>query len=74
MHGIILVHDLSNRKSCLNLNRWLAEVRIHVVGRTVGNHVSLFLEKEKSSQKLSLRVPELDSFGSGSLKFRFIFF
>jgi len=26
VHGIILVHDLSNRKSCLNLNRWLAEV------------------------------------------------
>jgi len=26
VHGIILVHDLSNRKSCLNLNRWLSEV------------------------------------------------
>jgi len=26
VNGIILVHDLSNRKSCLNLNRWLAEV------------------------------------------------
>jgi len=26
VHGLILVHDLSNRKSCLNLNRWLAEV------------------------------------------------
>ena len=33
VHGIILVHDLSNRKSCLNLNRWLAEVgrRFHRV-------------------------------------------
>jgi len=26
VHGIILVHDLANRKSCLNLGRWLAEV------------------------------------------------
>ena len=27
VHGIILVHDLANRKSCHNLGRWLAEVR-----------------------------------------------
>jgi len=26
VHGIILVHDLANRKSCQNLGRWLAEV------------------------------------------------
>ena len=26
VHGVILVHDLNNRKSCLNLGRWLAEV------------------------------------------------
>jgi len=26
VHGIILVHDLANRKSCHNLGRWLAEV------------------------------------------------
>ena len=26
VHGIILVHDLANRKSCANLGRWLAEV------------------------------------------------
>ena len=25
-HGIILVHDLTNRKSQLNLEKWLAEV------------------------------------------------
>jgi Rab-like protein 3 len=25
-HGIILVHDLSNRKSQQNLEKWLAEV------------------------------------------------
>jgi len=26
VHGIILVHDLANRKSCHNLGNWLAEV------------------------------------------------
>ena len=26
VHGIILVHDLNNRKSCLNLDKWLSEV------------------------------------------------
>ena len=26
-HSIVLVHDLTNRKSCLNLDKWLAEVR-----------------------------------------------
>ena len=25
-HGIVLVHDLTNRKSQLNLEKWLAEV------------------------------------------------
>ena len=26
VHGVILVHDLNNRKSCLNLDKWLSEV------------------------------------------------
>ena len=33
-HGIILVHDLTNRKSCLNLDKWLAEVMRAEAGST----------------------------------------
>ncbi|XP_063592602.1 rab-like protein 3 [Penaeus indicus] len=34
VHGIILVHDLTNRKSQLNLRRWLSEVLIKEGGGT----------------------------------------
>ncbi|CAG0921770.1 unnamed protein product [Notodromas monacha] len=30
--GIILVHDLTNKKSCFNLRNWLSEVLVHVQG------------------------------------------
>ena len=33
-HGIVLVHDLTNRKSCLNLDKWLAEVMRAEAGYT----------------------------------------
>ena len=33
-HGIVLVHDLTNRKSCLNLDKWLAEVMRAEAGST----------------------------------------
>ena len=33
-HSIVLVHDLTNRKSCLNLDKWLAEVMRAEVGYT----------------------------------------
>ena len=33
-HGIVLVHDLTNRKSCLNLDTWLAEVMRAEAGST----------------------------------------
>jgi len=35
VHGIILVHDLTNRKSCLNLEKWLAEVMRAEAGSTM---------------------------------------
>ena len=34
VHGVILVHDLANRKSCLNLEKWLAEVMRAEAGAT----------------------------------------
>ena len=34
VHGVILVHDLANRKSCLNLDKWLAEVMRAEAGST----------------------------------------
>ncbi len=33
-HGIVLVHYINNRKSCLNLDKWLAEVMRAEAGST----------------------------------------
>ena len=35
VHGVILVHDLANRKSGLNLVKWLAEVIRAEAGATM---------------------------------------
>lgn len=37
VHGIILTHDLTNRKSQVNLHRWLAEVLLRDAGGGVGS-------------------------------------
>lgn len=50
VHGIILAHDLTNRKSQVNLHRWLAEVLLRETGGGSGgagggrNRTSLLVE------------------------------